>query len=46
MDFFQNFAQMGVPDETVLQLGNEGITTVDDLVKFDKDTIKQVEDSL
>ena len=37
---------MGILDETVMQLGNEGITTVDDLVYFDKDTIQQVADSL
>ena len=44
--FFQISAQMGIPDETVVQLGNEGITTVDDLVEFEKDTIQQVADSL
>ena len=38
-DFFQNAAQMGIPDESVVQLGNEGITTVGDLADFDKDTI-------
>ena len=36
---FQNAVQMGIPDKTVVQLGNEGITKVDYLVHFDKDTI-------
>ena len=46
MFFFQNYAQMGIPDETVVQLGNEEIMTVDDLVDFEKDTIQQFADSL
>ena len=46
MSFFQNYAQMGIPDETVVQLGNEEIMTVDDLVDFEKDTIQQFADSL
>ena len=37
---------MGIPDKTVVQLGNEGIMKVDDLADFDKDTINQVADSL
>ena len=37
---------MGIRDATVVQLGNEGIKTVDNLVDFDKDTIQQVSDSL
>ena len=37
---------MGIPDGTVVQLVNEGITTVDYLVDFDKKTIQQVADSL
>ena len=44
--FFQNAAKMGIPDETVVQLGNEEITNIYDLVDFDKYTIQQVEDSL
>ena len=32
--FFQNAAQMVISDETVVQLVNEGITTVDDVVDF------------
>ena len=45
-DFFQNFAQMGMPDKMIVQLGNEGIMTFDYLVDFDKDKIQQVADSL
>ena len=33
---------MGTPHDTVVQLQNEGIDTVDDLVDFDKTTIEQV----
>ena len=33
-------------EKTVVKLGNEGIVTVANLVKFDKDTIQQVADSL
>ena len=44
--FFQDAAQMVILDEIVVQFGNEGITTVDDLVGFHKDTIQKVADSL
>ena len=44
-DFFQNAATMGIPGETVVQFGNEGITTVDNLVDFEKKTIQQVANS-
>ena len=37
---------MGIPDETVVQSGNEGVATIEDLVDFEKDTIQQVADSL
>ena len=37
---------MGILDETVVQLGNEGITTLDNLVDFEKETIQQVADSI
>jgi predicted RecB family nuclease len=40
--FFKQDAQMGIPNETVVQLQQEGITTVDDLVDFDKDTMGQI----
>jgi hypothetical protein len=39
--FFEQDAQMGIPNETVVRLQKEGITTVDDLVDFDKDTMEQ-----
>jgi len=34
--------QMGIPHATVVQLQQEGITIVDDLIDFDKDTIEQI----
>jgi hypothetical protein len=40
--FFEQDAQMGIPNETVIQLQQEGITTVEDLVDFDKDTMEQI----
>ncbi len=33
---------MGIPHDTVIQLQQEGITIVDDLIDFDKDTIEQI----
>ena len=44
--FFEQDAQMGIPNETVVQLQQEGITMVDDLVDFDKDTIEQISANL
>jgi hypothetical protein len=44
--FFEQNAQMGIPNETVIQLQAEGISTVDDLIDFDKDTLHQVADNL
>ena len=32
---FDNATQMRITDEMVVQLGNEGITTVEDLVDFE-----------
>ena len=40
--FFEEAAQMGIPNVTVVQLTEEGIAGVDDLVEFDKDTIEQI----
>jgi hypothetical protein len=40
--FFENAAQMAIPNATVIELVNEGINTVDDLSEFDKDTIGQI----
>mgnify|MGYP000426590370 FL=1 len=44
--FFEFNAQMGIPHATVIQLQAEGITSVDDLIDFDKDTLQQVADNL
>jgi predicted RecB family nuclease len=40
--FFEQDEQMGIPQDTVIQLQQEGITIVDDLIDFDKDTIEQI----
>ena len=45
-NFFQQNTKMTIPAETVAQLANEGIQTVDDLHDFDKDCIKQVANNL
>ena len=44
--FFRDADQMAIPDATVTQLATEGIATVSDLGKFEKDSIKQVVDNL
>ena len=44
--FFENNDQMGIPHATVMKLQEEGISRPDDLVDFDKDTIKQIADNL
>jgi hypothetical protein len=44
--FFESNDQMGIPNATTIQLQNEGISTVDDLNDFDKDTLQQVADNL
>ena len=38
--------QMAIPRPTLAQLRNEGITTIDDLGEFDKDTLQQISDNL
>lgn len=43
--FFENDAQMALPNATVVQLQQEGISTVDDLTDFDKDSLEQVAES-
>ena len=40
--FFENPGQMAIPHATRVQLAVEGITTVDDLLDFDKDLLDQV----
>ncbi len=42
MGFFEQDAQMGIPNQTVVQLQQEGIMTVDDFMDFDKDTVEQI----
>ena len=44
--FFEQAAQMGMPRPTVIQLRDEGISTADDLIDFDKVTLQQVADNL
>jgi hypothetical protein len=40
--FLEGADQMAIPNGTVLELVNKGIDTVNDLSKFDKDTIGQI----
>ena len=40
--FFDNAAQMGIPNMTVVQLQAEGLDGIEDLADFDKETIKQI----
>jgi hypothetical protein len=40
--FFENEDQMGIPNATVVQLQQEGISTVDDLMEYGKDTMEQI----
>ena len=44
--FFEHADQMGIPHNTVLQLQSEGITSVSDLVDFNKDSLQQLADNL
>ena len=44
--FFQGADQMAIPVATVLQLQSEGITTVQDLADFDKDSLVQIANNL
>ena len=46
MAFFENPDQMGIPHTTVVQLQVEGITVIQDLADFDKDTLQQLADNL
>jgi hypothetical protein len=38
--FFKDVDQMNIPNANMVRLQAEGISTVDDLVDFDKDTIQ------
>jgi hypothetical protein len=40
--FFEHEVQMGIPHAAAMQLRDEGITTVDDLIDFDKNTVEQI----
>ena len=40
--FFEDDDHLGIPYATRQHLVNEGISTVDDLVEFDKDSIDQM----
>jgi predicted RecB family nuclease len=40
--FFEQAAQMGIPNATVVQLREEGIETVADLADCDKETIEKI----
>lgn len=44
--FFEDADQMGIPHDTRVQMQNEGITGVEDLADFDKDTLQQLADNL
>ena len=44
--FFENPATMAIPHATRVQLAVEGITTVADLLDFDKDSLDQVANNL
>ena len=44
--FFEDADQMGIPNATVVQMQTEGITTVNDLADFDKDSLQQLADNL
>ncbi len=44
--FFENNNQMGIPHDTVVQMGHEGITEVSDLAEFDKDSLQLLADNL
>ena len=44
--FFENPDQMGIPHMTVVQVQVEGITVIEDLADFDKDTLQQLADNL
>jgi hypothetical protein len=44
--FFEEDAQMGIPNRTVIQLQTEGLNGIKDLVEFDKETIKGMASNL
>jgi hypothetical protein len=44
--FFHEEAQMGIPNPTIAQMQAEGITNVQDLADFDKESLQQLADNL
>jgi hypothetical protein len=44
--FFHEEAQMGIPNETIAQMQAEGITNVQDLADFEKESLQQLADNL
>ena len=44
--FFEEDAQMSIPNRTVVQLQTEGLDGVEDLAEFDKETIKGMASNL
>jgi hypothetical protein len=44
--FFEANTQVAMPNATIIQLQAEGISTVDDLLDFDKETLQQVANNL
>ena len=44
--FFEGAAQMAIPQSTRLRLQVEGLASVDDLLEFDEETLKQLTENL
>jgi hypothetical protein len=44
--FSHEAAQMGIPNETIAQMPAEGITNVQDLADFEKESLQQLADNL
>jgi hypothetical protein len=44
--FFEEDAQMGIPNRTVIQLQTEGLSGIEDLEQFDKETIEGIASNL
>jgi hypothetical protein len=44
--FFEEDAQMDIPNRTVIQLQTEGLSGIEDLAEFDKETIEGIASNL
>ena len=44
--FFEEDAQMGIPNRTVIQLQTEGLSGVENLEEFDKETTEGIASNL